>query len=88
MNALLGHSGGQSLKGPQSISPVNGDFTTSKTLFNVKTTGDSLETTLSYSSELAQAQAASGATYAGYFSWGWQSTINDGGHEKVPIGGQ
>ena len=42
----------------------------------MKTTGGALDTTLTYSSELAQAQAATGATYAGYFSWGWESTIN------------
>ena len=75
-SALLGHSGGRSIEGQQDVNPATGDFTASKTLFNVNTTGDSLETTLSYSSELAAAQAASGATYAGYFSWGWESTIN------------
>ena len=76
-NELLGKAGGQSLTGDQPINPNTGDFTTSNTLFDIPTTGASLETTLSYSSELAEAQAASGATYAGYFSWGWQSTIND-----------
>ncbi|MGD0881558.1 MAG: RHS repeat-associated core domain-containing protein [Acidimicrobiales bacterium] len=79
-NELLGESGGQSLQGSQSIDPASGDFTTSKTLFDVTTTGDSLDTTLTYSSELAEAEAsasaADGTNFIGYFSWGWESTIN------------
>lgn len=73
---LLGESTGQSLQGDQLISPVNGDFTQTNSLFSVNTVGGDLSTELTYDAALAQAEAASGATYSGYFGWGWSSTIN------------
>jgi RHS repeat-associated protein len=76
-SGLLAESGGQSTKSGQNVNPVEGDFHTSDTLFDVPAVGADLSLGLTYDSGYATAQKANSVTPVG-FGYGWSSVLTGG----------
>ncbi len=75
-SALLSEAGGQSTQPGQDVDPVEGDYTTSDTLFNIPASaGGDLTFSMAYDSGLAIAQQADEVTPSG-FGDGWTSTMD------------
>ena len=75
-SALSSKTGGESTQGSQPVGTVNGDFTTSNSLFDVPAVDGSLSMNLTYDSALATEQLELGANPTG-FGYGWSSTLSD-----------